>query len=55
LCPGEFKEGFLQKVAVKQALKAKKVRIRTGKAVTGRDNSIYKGTEVERTRRRLER
>ena len=31
MCPGEFKEGFLQKVVVKQALKAKIVRIRTGK------------------------
>lgn len=54
MCPGEFKEGFLQKVVVKQALKAKIVRIRTGKAVTGRNNNIYKGTEVERTRKRLE-
>ena len=32
LCPGEFREGFLKKVAVKQALKARIVRIWTWKS-----------------------
>lgn len=47
MCPGVFREGFLQKVAVKQVLKIEVIRKRTqGEMVTDRRNNMYKSIEV---------
>lgn len=47
MCPGVFRESFLQKVAVKQVLKIEVTRKRTwGKVVTDRSNNMYESIEV---------